>query len=376
MVTSLNSKNFIIKYKTYSDVYFLNSNNEIDELKKNWPSGCDIFIIDDYNKNYDYEKQVSKWAKHVFVIDDYISKKHHCNFLINQNLNNRIIYKKNYIKLTGPMFALINPNYSLDRLKIDSDYKNLNKSYNILVSMGFTDPYKLSVPVIKVISEIDPNINIHLTLNKAVFKINEINYQITKLNIKNKIFIYDDLTYLGKLMIKCDLCIGTLGVSSWERCSVGLPTIGIQVSTNQNQIFKTLNNAELKLNLKRNNKSLFSDLEEILRNTYKNISFLKKMRLKSLELCDGNGVSRVGMLSLNYFDDFIKNQISLKLPNEELSKNNNEFTEYNVYLSKKLVGSLKINASYKLKNIELHFNIKNKNIFEKINGIFQRLLLA
>ena len=37
LVTSLNSKNFIIKYKTYSDVYFLNSNNEIDELKKIGP---------------------------------------------------------------------------------------------------------------------------------------------------------------------------------------------------------------------------------------------------------------------------------------------------------------------------------------------------
>ena len=71
-------------------------------------------------------------------------------------------------------------------------------------------------------------------------------------------------------MIKCDLCIGTLG---FPKDVVGLPTIGIQVSINQNQIFKTLNNAELKLNSK-GNKSLVY-FSEILRNTYKNISFLK-----------------------------------------------------------------------------------------------------
>ena len=38
--------------------------------------------------------------------------------------------------------------------------------------MGFTDPYKLSVPVIKLISKIDEK-NIHLTLNKG-FLNNEI----------------------------------------------------------------------------------------------------------------------------------------------------------------------------------------------------------
>ena len=50
-------------------------------------------------------------GKKIFVIDDYISKKHFCNLLINQNLSNNIYYKDNYIKLTGPKFALINPNY-------------------------------------------------------------------------------------------------------------------------------------------------------------------------------------------------------------------------------------------------------------------------
>ena len=124
--------------------------------------------------------------------------------------------------------------------------------------MGLTDPYNLTIPVIKSISEIDEKINIHLTLNKKILNQKKIKFKLNELNIRNKLYIHDNLTYLGKLMIKCDLCVGTLGVSSWERCSVGIPTIGIQVSKNQNQILKTLNASGLETNLKRTDKSLLN----------------------------------------------------------------------------------------------------------------------
>ena len=88
--------------------------------------------------------------------------------LINQNLSNNIYYKDNYIKLTGPKFALINPNYFLDRKIKKIKKKSSKKSLSILVSMGLTDPYNLTIPVIKSISEIDEKIIIHLTLNKKI----------------------------------------------------------------------------------------------------------------------------------------------------------------------------------------------------------------
>ena len=44
-----------------------------------------------------YTKNKSQNGQKNFVIDDYISKKHFCNLLINQNLSNNIYYKDNYI---------------------------------------------------------------------------------------------------------------------------------------------------------------------------------------------------------------------------------------------------------------------------------------
>ena len=271
--------------------------------------------------------------------------------LINQNLSNNIYYKDNYIKLTGPKFALINPNYFLDRKKKIKKKKSSKKSLSILVSMGLTDPYNLTIPVIKSISEIDEKINIHLTLNKKILNQKKLNFKLNELNIRNKLHIHDNLTYLGKLMIKCDLCVGTLGVSSWERCSVGIPTIGIQVSKNQNQILKTLNASGLETNLKRTDKSLLLNLKEIFKNIYKNQNYLRKMTLSSYSLCDGNGVTKVGMLSLNFFNEFHKDRISFQIFNKELHINDEKFTDLLCFFKKNLVGFLKISFNLIQKKI-------------------------
>ena len=41
--------------------------------------------------------------------------------------------------------------------------------------MGLTDPYNLTIPVIKSISEIDEKIIIHLTLNKKILNQKKLN---------------------------------------------------------------------------------------------------------------------------------------------------------------------------------------------------------
>ena len=135
-----------------------------------------------------------------------------------------------------------------------------------------------------------------------------------------------------------------------------------KVSKNQNQILKTLNASGLETNLKRTDKSLLLNLKEIFKNIYKNQNYLREMTLCSYSLCDGNGVTKVGMLSLNFFNEFHKDRISFQIFNKELHINDEKFTTYYVFFKKNLVGFLKISFNLIQKKIRIIYNL-DKNYF-------------
>ena len=65
--------------------------------------------------------------------------------------------------------------------------------------------------------------------------------KIKKLKNKNKnIIFHSNLSSLASLMLKADIAIGACGVTTWERCCLGLPSIVITVAENQKKIAKEL----------------------------------------------------------------------------------------------------------------------------------------
>ena len=53
---------------------------------------------------------------------------------------------------------------------------------------------------------------------------------------KLKINVLTDVTDMAALMIEADLAFGGCGTTSWERCTLGLPSIVIGLAENQNDI--------------------------------------------------------------------------------------------------------------------------------------------
>ena len=69
----ISNKNKINSYLKYSDA------NQTIRLMKN---KCDLLIVDHYNLGYKWEKQVKKYVKKILVIDDYLNRKHICEFIL------------------------------------------------------------------------------------------------------------------------------------------------------------------------------------------------------------------------------------------------------------------------------------------------------
>ena len=77
---------------------------------------CDLLIVDHYNLGYKWEKEIRKYVKKILVIDDYLNRKHYCEFILNSNFGaKKSIYKKYFPKntkfLLGPKFSILNQSY-------------------------------------------------------------------------------------------------------------------------------------------------------------------------------------------------------------------------------------------------------------------------
>ena len=67
--------------------------------------------------------------------------------------------------------------------------------------------------------------------------------KLKKLCQKYKNFsLHTDSKNMAELMLKADVCIGASGMSMWERCYMGIPSLTITIAKNQQKVTKQVAN--------------------------------------------------------------------------------------------------------------------------------------
>ena len=114
---SLIKKNkFKLKIISNKKNFFLSHLNDADQTIKLMNKKCDLLIVDHYNLGYKWEKQIRKYVKKILVIDDYLNRKHLCEFILNSNFAVRKKFYKKYFPnntkfLLGPKFCILNSSF-------------------------------------------------------------------------------------------------------------------------------------------------------------------------------------------------------------------------------------------------------------------------
>lgn len=103
--------------------------------------------------------------------------------------------------------------------------------------------------------------------------------------------LYVDNANPIELMARSSFSIGAGGLNAWERCVVGIPSIIVATSSNQNTYVSNLvdSGAAKMLNYEELTPSLIDDAIEIMKN--KNLR--DAMSGSALDLCDGLGTTRI-----------------------------------------------------------------------------------
>lgn len=266
----------------------------INKLSKNnsW------VVTDGYHFSPEYHKYIRNNGNKLLVIDDVGKYKYkHANVILNQEPNDYFFknkYSKNSILLLGINFILIR-NEFLEYSKSKSISK---KCKNILISMGGTDPNRVTSKILASLESSRHNLNFKIMLGLNIKQIDHIKSMSTKYYKSLEILEYSE--NMPEIMEWADLAITNGGTTTWELAYMGTPFITIAVADNQ---INTTNIID-KLNI---GKSLGWHLD-ISKDKYKNTiesliasDYMRSKYAKSgLNKIDGSGGDKIVDILLSY----------------------------------------------------------------------------
>jgi len=205
----------------------------------------DWLLVDHYALDKTWERIMHPFCGRLMVLDDLADRPHDCDLLLDQNwfgdaMKHRYegLLPARTVKLLGPGFALLKPEYKLLRALMPPRDGVVRR---VLVFFGGSDPTNqtrkaldalivpdlafLAVDVVVGVNHPDPESILALAQARA------------------GTLAHQNLPSLAGLMARADLMIGGGGTTTWERMCLGLPTIVLSMAPNQNPINATLMSA-------------------------------------------------------------------------------------------------------------------------------------
>jgi len=263
----------------------------------------DWLIIDHYALDYCWESKLRRHTKRIMVIDDLANRIHDCDLLLDQNY----FHKKNrYNQLLMPDIGkLLGPKYTLLRKDFTKNSQRgvrYNRTINrVFIFFGGSDLDNLTSTVLKVL--IGHNLK-HLSLDVVIGSSNPHQKDVHELVMEcpnAELHIQTD--NISELMIRADIALGAGGTTTWERMSVGLPSIVLTTAENQVPFIRDLDRDGYIKWLGSSNEVNKEEIHAALLEAIQNPSRLRKQSKMCQKLVDGMGAQRVSKLLIKGHDD-------------------------------------------------------------------------
>ena len=293
LISQICKKNFeVFRFNTKSQRINVKKDAEktISIIKKH-RNKKSLLILDSYILSQEWENRVRPYVKRLIVIDDLMDRKHSCDLIIDQNLHTQMnsLYinsvPKNCVKLLGPDYAILRNQFIAQRKYAKIRSLPLK---NILVSFGGSDNENHTLHALTSLKKLNSDVNVNVVTGTA-----NIGKKIIK-NFCKKNFNYnyfEQVENMAKLMQVADLCIGSSGTTTWERCCVGLPAIAIVASNDQKDIASAVSKNKCIINLGKIKKSDNVNYVRLMKNLKNNE--LQNMSRNCMKLVDGKGAARI-----------------------------------------------------------------------------------
>jgi len=200
----------------------------------------DWLVVDHYAIEECWENRQRDVVSKILVIDDLADRKHCCDVILDQNYYEH--FESRYLELVpdkclqllGPEYALLRKEFREVRQKICEHDGSIHK---IFVFFGGVDLSNMTGRVLEAITGMDSVDD--LSVDVVIGSTNPHRKNIELLcNSSEKFFLHIQVENMARMMANADLCIGSGGTITWERCCLGLPAIAWPVAENQKGLLK------------------------------------------------------------------------------------------------------------------------------------------
>lgn len=195
-------------------------------------------VVDHYGLDWAWERGIGGYCSGVFVIDDLDDRPHQCDVILDQNPVSVGRYDthvpRGALRLLGPRYALVREEFKAARCRLRARDGQVGR---ILVSYGGVDPTGEAVKALAALGKLPGNFTIDAVLPRASPYRRQGLVQAAR---DARVRVVDYVHDMAAAMLEADLALGAGGTTTWERCFLGLPTIGTAVAENQRRTLQEM----------------------------------------------------------------------------------------------------------------------------------------
>ena len=260
-------------------------------------------IADHYALDQDWENLLRPCVDKIMVIDDLANRRHHCEILLDQTYGREDADYHPLVPgstrlLLGSNNALLRAEFSRARpmaMKRREQYHGIRR---VLVSLGSIDELNITPSVLQALALVEWQFTpvVDIVLTSAAPHLSELKKMFEDFPLEVNLHI--DIDDMAKRMLQADLAIGAGGTTSWERCSLALPSILIVLAENQMVIGRNLERAGAIISLQVNDTTVANIKNSVEKLAGDEIAY-RDMSLSASAICDGAGATRVARELVN-----------------------------------------------------------------------------
>jgi UDP-2,4-diacetamido-2,4,6-trideoxy-beta-L-altropyranose hydrolase len=204
----------------------------------------DWLIVDHYALDEQWQKRLKPYYEKLMVIDDLADRKHQCDILLDQTFGRQqedysTFTPKDCKLLLGSQYALLRPefakwrSYSLKRRK-------KSKINQILINVGGVDFENFTEFFLNALNGTSQMNSKHVIVIMGPKSPHINRIKVLSENLSFKVEVLVDVGNMAEILANTDLVFGALGISTWERCLLGVPSVVISTAKNQEFTAKIL----------------------------------------------------------------------------------------------------------------------------------------
>ncbi len=248
----------------------------------------DWVIVDHYGLDHHWQTAARQWAPRIAAVDDLATRRYSVDLLLNQNLsglheNYQPLLPENCRTLLGPRYAMLREEFRCPAIEINA------RARRVLVNFGGFDAARQTHHAMLALADFT-ELQVDFVAgadNPAWTQMQAL--AATRPNWRLHSFVSD----FYQRMSAADLFIGAGGGTSWERAAMGLPTLCIAVSNNQQNNGEVMAAAGAHVFMGAREQVSVEQLRDAIGFVVGNHYLRQSLAERSRQLVDGRGAERV-----------------------------------------------------------------------------------